>query len=136
MARSVSDDAIVVLEGPDCFPVAPLGPWLTRSDNGRGEQVWQMREQYCVYIMTNKHNTVLYTGVTGNLKRRVYEHREKSVAGFTRKYNIAKLVYYEVCDEAYSAITREKQIKAGSRQKKVALVESMNKEWRDLYEEL
>jgi putative endonuclease len=93
-------------------------------------------KQYCVYIMTNKYNTVLYTGVTSNLNKRVYEHREKFVEGFTKRYRITKLVYYEVYDEVHSAIAREKQIKAGSRRKKVELIESMNKEWRDLYEEL
>jgi putative endonuclease len=86
--------------------------------------------------MTNKYNTVLYTGVTGNLAKRVYEHKEKFVEGFTKRYRITKLVYYEVYDEVHSAIAREKQIKAGSRRKKVELIESMNKEWRDLYEEL
>jgi putative endonuclease len=86
--------------------------------------------------MTNRHNTVLYTGVTSNLKKRVYEHKEKLIEGFTKRYNVAKLVYYETYDEVYSAIAREKQIKAGSRQKKIALIESMNREWRDLYEEL
>jgi len=86
--------------------------------------------------MTNKYNTVLYTGVTSNLNKRVYEHREKFVEGFTKRYRITKLVYYEVYDEVHSAIAREKQIKAGSRRKKVELIESMNKEWRDLYEEL
>ena len=94
-----------------------------------------MSRHYCVYIMTNQHNTVLYTGVTGNLLRRVYEHKEHSVKGFTKKYNVTKLVYYEVCDDAYNAIAREKQIKAGARRKKIALIESMNKEWRDLSEE-
>ena len=86
--------------------------------------------------MTNQHNTVLYTGVTGNLQGRVYQHKEHSVEGFTKKYNVTKLVYYEVYGDAYSAIAREKQIKAGSRRKKIALIESMNKGWRDLSEEL
>jgi putative endonuclease len=95
-----------------------------------------MRKQYYVYIMTNKHNTALYTGITSNLRGRVYQHKEKFVEGFTKKYNVTKLVYYEVCEEAYSAIVREKQIKAGSRQKKIALIESVNREWKDLYEEL
>ena len=95
-----------------------------------------MRKQYCVYIVTNKYHTVLYTGVTGNLQKRIYEHKEKLVEGFTKRYHITKLVYYEVYDEVYRAIAREKQIKAGSRQKKIALIESLNKEWRDLYEEL
>ena len=95
-----------------------------------------MKKQYCVYIMTNKYNTVLYTGVTGDLQRRVSEHKEKLVEGFTKRYNVTKLVYYEVCEEVYSAITREKQLKAGSRQQKIALIESVNKEWKDLYEEL
>jgi putative endonuclease len=93
-------------------------------------------KQYCVYILTNKNNTVLYAGVTSNLKRRVYEHKERLIEGFTKRYNVAKLVYYEVCDEVHSAIAREKQIKAGSRRKKIMLIESMNKEWKDLYEEL
>jgi putative endonuclease len=92
--------------------------------------------QYYVYIMTNKRNAVLYVGVTNDLIRRVYEHKEKLADGFTKKYNIVKLVYYEVCEDVRSAILREKQIKAGSRQKKIELVNSMNSAWRDLYEEL
>jgi len=95
-----------------------------------------MSKQYCVYIMTNKHHTVLYTGVTGNLQKRIYEHKEKLVEGFTKRYRVTKLVYYEVYEEVHSAITREKQIKAGSRQKKIEMIEGMNKEWRDLYEAL
>ena len=86
--------------------------------------------------MTNKANTVIYAGVTNDLKRRVYEHKEKQAEGFTMKYNISKLVYYEVFANIENAILREKQIKGGSRQKKIELVNSMNKEWRDLYEEL
>jgi putative endonuclease len=86
--------------------------------------------------MTNKRNTAVYTGVTNALKRRVYEHKEKRVDGFTKKYNITKLVYYEVFEDIENAILREKQIKGGSRQKKIELINSMNKEWRDLYEEL
>jgi putative endonuclease len=95
-----------------------------------------MGKQYFIYIMTNKHNNVLYTGVTNDLKRRVYEHKSKLIDGFTKKYNVEKLVYYEVFDAAYSAIAREKQIKGGSRQKKIDLVNSMNKDWRDLYADL
>jgi putative endonuclease len=93
-----------------------------------------MDRQYYIYIMTNKKNTVLYTGVTNNLWRRVYEHKEKLVEGFTKKYNITKLVYCEVFDRIEDAITREKQIKGGSRQKKIDLINSTNKDWRDLYE--
>jgi putative endonuclease len=95
-----------------------------------------MSKQYYVYIMTNSRNTVLYTGVTNDLKRRVYEQKEKLVSGFTRKYNITKLVYYEVFKDIENAILREKQIKAGSRQRKIDLICGMNEEWRDLYEEL
>jgi putative endonuclease len=76
--------------------------------------------------MTNKNNTVLYTGVTNNLHKRVYEHKEKLVEGFTKKYNVVKLVYYEIFDDPENAIAREKQIKAGSRQKKLDLINSMN----------
>jgi len=92
--------------------------------------------QYCVYIMTNRHNTVLYTGVTNDLKKRAWQHREKLVEGFTKRYNVTKLIYYEVSSDVQAAIAREKQIKAGSRQKKIDLVNSMNREWRDLYDEL
>lgn len=88
--------------------------------------------KYYVYIMTNKRNTVLYTGVTNNLFERVFQHKNKLVEGFTKKYNINKLVYYEEFDNAYDAISREKQIKGGSRKKKIDLIESMNKEWKDL----
>ena len=95
-----------------------------------------MNKQYCVYIMTNKYNTVLYVGVTNNLMRRVYEHREGRGGGFTSKYNIKKLVYYEITGDVKVAIEREKQIKGGSRQKKIDLVDGMNPEWRDLYDEL
>ena len=86
--------------------------------------------------MTNKRNTVLYTGITNDLKRRVYEHKEKLVDGFTKKYNITKLVYYEVFADPENAILREKQIKAGSRQKKIDLICSINREWLDLYEKI
>ena len=91
--------------------------------------------QYYVYIMTNKNNTVLYTGVTNDLARRAWEHREKQVKGFTSRYNITKLVYYEIFGDAYNAIAREKQIKGGSREKKLDLVDSVNPDWNDLYNE-
>ncbi|MDP3025268.1 MAG: excinuclease ABC subunit C [candidate division Zixibacteria bacterium RBG_16_43_9] len=95
-----------------------------------------MNRQYYVYLMTNKNNTVIYTGVTSDLKKRVYEHRLKFVKGFTKRYNIEKLIYYEIFDDPYNAISREKQIKAGSRQKKINLINAMNKAWKDLSEEL
>jgi putative endonuclease len=91
---------------------------------------------YCVYILTNQRNTVLYTGVTGDLRTRVQQHREKLVPGFTNWYNVSKLVYYEAGGDASGAIAREKQIKAGSRRKKIELINQLNPEWRDLYEEL
>ena len=93
-------------------------------------------KQYYVYIMTNKRNTVLYTGITNDLKRRVYEHQAKIVEGFTKRYNIHKLVYYEVSQNVESAILREKQIKGGSRSKKIKLVNTLNRGWRDLYNDL
>ncbi|MFH1538473.1 MAG: GIY-YIG nuclease family protein [bacterium] len=88
-----------------------------------------------VYIMTNKYNSALYTGVTNNLDRRVCQHKEKQKEGFTKKYNVNKLVYYEVFGDVRAAISREKQIKGGSRQKKIELINSVNDEWKDLYEE-
>ena len=86
--------------------------------------------------MTNKVNTVLYTGFTNYLVRRVYEHKEKIIEGFTKKYNINKLIYYEIFNDARNAIIREKQIKAGSRKKKLDLINNMNPEWKDLYPEI
>ena len=82
--------------------------------------------------MTNKTNRVLYTGVTNDLTRRVYEHKNKLVEGFTIRYNADKLVYYEFCGDIESAISREKQIKGWLRRKKIALIESMNSEWKEL----
>ena len=98
--------------------------------------IQMMTKQYYVYIMTNSRNTVLYVGVTNNLIKRVYEHKAKLANGFTKKYNIVKLVYYEIFEDIENAILREKQIKAGSRQKKIRLIDSTNGEWRDLYDEL
>ena len=95
-----------------------------------------MKKLYCVYIITNKNNTVLYTGVTSDLKRRVYQHKEKLADGFTKKYNVVKLVYYEVFRDVKNAILREKQLKGGSRAKKIALVEKLNPKWKDLYGDL
>ena len=95
-----------------------------------------MDRVFAVYILTNKHDRVLYTGVTNDLKRRIYEHREGLVAGFSRRYNLHKLVYFEIASDAYSAISREKQIKAGSRARKLALINAVNPDWRDLYDEL
>ena len=91
---------------------------------------------YCVYIMTNEAGTVLYTGVTSNLPRRAYEHKSKLVPGFTSKYNVSRLVYYEATEERQTALLREKQIKAGSRARKVALINALNPEWHDLYDQI
>ena len=95
-----------------------------------------MEKRYFVYIITNQRNTTLYTGVTNNLRKRIYQHRQKVVDGFTKKYNIFKLVYYEIFEDIYRAIAREKQIKAGSRKIKIDLIKSMNPEWKDLHGEL
>jgi putative endonuclease len=95
-----------------------------------------MDRYYFVYILTNQSNRALYTGITNDLKRRIFEHREKLQHSFTRKYNINKLVYYEVFQDPRNAITREKQIKAGSRQKKIDLINGMNPKWLDLYEKI
>jgi len=94
------------------------------------------RKQYYVYIMTNKINTVLYTGVTSNLKKRIWEHKEKVTEGFTKNYNINKLIFFEIYNDPENAILREKQIKAGSRIKKVKLITGINPEWKDLYDKL
>lgn len=91
--------------------------------------------QYYVYILTNQYNTVLYTGVTNDLDRRVQEHRSPTNRGFTSRYNAHKLVYYEEYEDIEEAILREKQIKAGSRQKKIDLINAMNPAWEELFPE-
>lgn len=97
-----------------------------------------MRKFYFVYILTNKYNRVLYVGVTNSLVRRGYEHKEKLSFhnSFTKKYNLSKLVYYEIFDNIEFAIAREEQIKGGSRQDKINLVNNNNPEWEDLYTEV
>jgi putative endonuclease len=94
-----------------------------------------MKQGY-IYILTNKNNTVLYTGVTSNLAKRIYEHKNHLVDGFSKRYNLGKLVYYEEVNNISVAIQREKQIKAGSRKKKVELINSINSDWSDLADEL
>ncbi len=90
-------------------------------------------KQPAVYIVTNQRNGTLYLGVTSNLIQRIYEHREGNVDGFAKKYGCRLLVFYELHETMISAISREKQIKSGSRKKKLALIEAMNLDWRDLY---
>ncbi len=95
-----------------------------------------MEKQGYVYLMMNKSNTVIYIGVTSDLAKRISEHKQKLVNGFTQKYNVNKLVYYEIFDRIDGAITREKQIKSGSRSKKITLIKSMNPAFKDLSFEL
>ncbi|MDP3561630.1 MAG: GIY-YIG nuclease family protein [Legionellaceae bacterium] len=92
-----------------------------------------MHTESYVYLLANKHNNVLYTGVTSDLIRRVYEHKNKLVKGFTQKYNVDRLVYYEACANIVVAIEREKQIKAWSQKKRDELINALNLEWYDLY---
>ena len=87
---------------------------------------------YYVYILTNKHHNVLYTGVTYDLERRRFEHKQKKIKGFTQKYNVDILIYFEEFDLIDLAIEREKQIKGFSREKKLALISQVNKEWKEL----
>jgi len=91
---------------------------------------------YYVYILSNKWNKVLYVGVTNDLIRRVYEHKNKLAEGFTSRYNVDKLVYYESTNESIVAIEREKQIKGYKRGRKDALINRQNPEWKDLYDEI
>ena len=90
-------------------------------------------KQPAVYILTNRRYGTLYTGVTSNLPRRIWQHKNKLSGGFSAKYRLSKLVYFEVFDTMYDAITREKQIKAGSRGRKLALIRAQKPNWRDLY---
>ena len=94
-----------------------------------------MQQSY-VYILFNKPNGTLYTGVTSNLVKRVYQHKHKLVDGFTKKYSVDKLGYFEVYEDIRFAIAREKQIKSGSRSKKIGLIEKMNPNWIDLFDSL
>ncbi len=89
-----------------------------------------------IYIMANKRNGTLYTGVTNNLQQRVYQHKYANTSGFTKQHDCKQLVYYELFDDMLSAIAREKQIKAGSRKKKLMLIESINSKWLDLYDSI
>jgi putative endonuclease len=95
-----------------------------------------LNKQYCVYILTNQNNTVLYTGITNDLNRRILEDRNGTGSKFTKKYKVHKLVYYEVTGDVNAAILREKQIKAGPRGKKIDLINSINADWIDLYDEI
>ncbi|MBR1925989.1 MAG: GIY-YIG nuclease family protein [Clostridia bacterium] len=88
--------------------------------------------EYYVYILSNKTNSVLYVGVTNNLVKRVFEHKSKVIEGFTKKYNINKLIYYEITTDIYSAITREKQIKSWNRKRKIDLIATTNPDFKEL----
>jgi putative endonuclease len=93
-------------------------------------------KQPAVYILASSRNGTLYTGVTSDLVKRVWQHKQNLADGFTKKYSVHMLVYYELADEIGAAIAREKQIKGGSRAKKLAMIESMNPDWRDLYDDI
>ena len=95
-----------------------------------------MKRQPCVYILASKQNGTLYTGVTSNLIKRVWEHKQHAVPGFTKKYNVIHLVWYEVHESMGSAISREKAIKNWKRAWKINAIETMNPQWRDLYDDL
>lgn len=99
------------------------------------ESALAMKNGY-VYIISNWNNNVVYIGVTSNLRARIYQHKSKQNRSFTRKYNLKKLVYYEVYEDMYNAITREKELKKWRREKKNKLIASMNPGWRDLYKEI
>jgi putative endonuclease len=95
-----------------------------------------LMKQPCVYIMANRRNGTVYVGVTSDLITRAYEHREGLAPGFTRRYGCKTLVWYELHESMTAAIEREKQLKAGSRKRKLVLIEELNPEWKDLYETL
>lgn len=105
-----------------------------RRDNRRISLKVDAMKQYYVYIMTNESRT-LYIGVTNELVRRVYEHKQKLISGFTKKYNMTRLVYFEETSDVLSAIAREKQLKGWLRRKKIALIEKINPGWKDLSED-
>ncbi len=94
---------------------------------------YMMNKKPAVYLLTNRPNGTLYTGVTSDLPKRVWQHKNGISKGFCTKYNLTKLVYFELFEDMYQAISREKQIKAGSRKSKIKLIESINPAWQDLY---
>ena len=94
-----------------------------------------MSKTYAVYILTNYNETTFYTGVTGNLQKRIWEHKNKVVEGFTKKYNVDRLVYYELTENVETALNREKQLKRWHRQWKINLIKEMNPEFKDLSEQ-
>ena len=95
-----------------------------------------MSHQPAIYTLANKPNRTLYTGVTSNLPQRIWQHKNKITKGFCVKYNLTNLVYFELFEDMYQAISREKQIKAGSRKTKIRLIETTNEDWRDLYQDI
>jgi len=95
-----------------------------------------MADSSYIYILTNNHHTTLYIGVTSNLIQRIFTHKEKFFEGFSKKYNLSKLVYYEVCSNIEQAILREKRLKAGSRQRKIDLIDKFNPDWADLWDKI
>ena len=95
-----------------------------------------MYQQPVVYILASKRNGTLYTGVTSNLAKRIWKHKNNQLEGFTKKYQIHMLVYYEVHEDMYEAITREKQIKKWNRKWKLDLIEKMNPQWKDLWSDI
>ena len=96
----------------------------------------KMNKSYCIYIITNKRNGTLYIGVTNDLKCRIYEHKNKLVAGFSQRYDLTRLVYYETNGDIKAMIEREKYLKGKKRGFKIALIEKFNPQWRDLYDEI
>ncbi len=95
-----------------------------------------MSKTYYIYILASGRNGTLYIGVTSDLARRVWEHKQKFVEGFTKKYDVNRLVYFEICGDPYTAVSREKRLKKYNRKWKLDLIETMNPEWKDFYEEL
>lgn len=120
---------------PDSFPLHRHCEERRDEAVQKGYKLYIMK-QPAVYIMASERNGTLYTGVTSNLPRRVYEHKNGVIDGFTSKYKCHDLVYYAVFETMDTAIAEEKRIKGGSRKKKMVLIESMNPEWQDLYENI
>jgi putative endonuclease len=106
------------------------------SANQNFQKDYAMHRQPAVYLLTNRPNGTLYTGVTSNLPKRIWQHKNKVTKGSSFKYNLTRLVYFELLEDMYQAISREKQLKAGPRKAKVNLIEASNPDWRDLYPDI
>jgi len=133
--RALPQDGYAILQGASAAKQSPATCTGT-SDVLLHIKDYVMDIQPAVYLLTNKPNGTLYTGVTSDLRKRIWQHKQKVTKGFCARYNLTRLIYFEIFEDMYQTISREKQLKAGSRKSKIKLIESTNPDWRDLYTDI